>query len=330
MTLDEHHSVLLNAVLAAINPRANSIYVDGTFGGGGYSKALLQAVNCRVLGIDRDPLACEQGDQISQKFKGRLKIISGNFAAMERLLSEQNIHTVDGITLDLGVSSLQLDDPERGFSFKKDGPLDMRMSSDGPTAADIVNEAAEDELSNIIYQYGEERFSRRIASSIVRARSTAPITRTIQLANIIRSCQPKTRKVRSIIDPATRTFQAIRIFVNDELTELRNGLIAAESLLNTGGRLIVVSFHSLEDRIVKTFFRERSGGQPHRSRHVPEKRKGEFAPTFFEINRRPTVPNSKEVGINPRASSARMRAAERNAFPPWPQESFKGKGKKFL
>ena len=330
MTLDVHHPVLLNAVVAAINPRANSIYVDGTFGGGGYSKAFLQAANCRVMGIDRDPLACEQGTKISQNFQGRLKVIQGKFASMESLLGEQNIYTVDGITLDLGVSSLQLDDPKRGFSFKKDGPLDMRMSADGPTAADIVNDAAEDELSNIIYQYGEERFSRRIASSIVKARSTASITRTTQLANIIRNCQPKQKKIRSVIDPATRTFQALRIFVNDELNELRNGLIAAETLLNTGGRLIVVSFHSLEDRIVKTFFRDRSGGQPQKSRHVPEARHEEFAPTFFEINRRPTVPNTKEVENNPRARSARMRAAERTAFPPWPQQGFKGKAKNFL
>mgnify|MGYP001198887661 CR=1 FL=1 len=330
MTLVKHHPVLLNAVLATINPRANSIYVDGTFGGGGYSKAFLQAANCQVWGIDQDPLACERGLKISKNFKSRLKVIHGKFADMGRLLDEQNIRAVDGIALDLGVSSFQLDDPERGFSFKKDGPLDMRMSSDGPTAADIVNEADEDELSNIIFQYGEERFSRRIASSIVKARNTEPITRTIQLANIIRSCQPKARKVRSLIDPATRTFQALRVFINDELNELRNGLIAAESLLNTGGRLVVVSFHSLEDRIVKTFFRDRTGGQPQTSRHLPEKRKGDFSPTFCEFDRRPTVPNLKEVGNNPRASSARMRGAERTAFPPWPQEKFKRKAKKFL
>lgn len=319
MNIGRHKPVLLDEVVAALKPRAEAIYVDGTFGGGGYSRAILEAASCRVVGIDRDPDACARGDALSMEFESRLTVLCGCFGDMCSLLADRGINEVDGITLDLGVSSFQIDEAERGFSFRQDGPLDMRMSNDGASAAYVVNGAPEETLADIIYRYGEERRSRRIARAIVAARSTAPITRTEQLAKIVRSCYPAPRKsAGDTIDPATRTFQALRIYVNDELGELTRGLDAAETLLGEGGRLAVVSFHSLEDRIVKTFLRDRAGRTPNASRHAPDQPADGPAPTFALLARNAIKPDATETTLNPRARSARLRTAERTAAPPWP------------
>ncbi|MBK18559.1 MAG: 16S rRNA (cytosine(1402)-N(4))-methyltransferase [Rhodospirillaceae bacterium] len=312
-----HRPVLLQAVIAAINPRAQAIYVDGTFGGGGYSRALLESADCSVWGIDRDPEACDRGAVLAEEFDGRLSMIHGQFGEIENLLASHNIDCVDGILLDLGVSSFQIDEPGRGFSFQNDGPLDMRMSMEGPTVADIVNQTEQGELADIIFRYGEERHSRRIAKAIVSARAKAPISGTIELADIVRGCYPTPKPGRKAIDPATRTFQALRIYINDELGELQRGLNAAESLLNAGGRLAVVSFHSLEDRIVKTFMRDRSGSGASVSRHTPQNDTDKNPPTFIELNRRAVRPDDSETVANPRARSARLRTAERTDAAPW-------------
>jgi 16S rRNA (cytosine1402-N4)-methyltransferase len=247
-----HIPVMLPEVLDALAPRDGAVYVDGTFGGGGYSQGLLMAANCKVCGIDRDPAAIQAGAALTTRFPGRLQLLNGRFGDMERLLAARGVTQVDGVALDIGVSSPQIDEPARGFSFRQDGPLDMRMGADGPSAADVVNTLDEAALADIIYRYGEERLARRIARAIVDARKAAPITRTLQLAEIVRKV---VRRSPDGIDPATRTFQAIRIYVNDEIGELRRGLAAAERLLAPGGRLAVVSFHSLEDREVKTFLK---------------------------------------------------------------------------
>jgi 16S rRNA (cytosine1402-N4)-methyltransferase len=316
-----HKPVLLDAVVAALNPRANAIYVDGTFGGGGYSRAMLEAADCRVWGIDRDPEACERAQAMARDYGGRLAVLCGRFGEMDLLLARHGVAAVDGIALDLGVSSWQLDEPGRGFSFRQDGPLDMRMSRQGPSAAEIVNTTPEDALADIIWRYGEERRSRRIARAIAAARAEAPITRTRQLAEIVRQCHPPAdrRPGAATIDPATRTFQALRIHVNDELGEIARGLCAAEALLGRGGRLAVVSFHSLEDRIVKSFLRERSGMAGRGSRHAPDRGAAPHAPTFATPSRRPVKPGAREVADNPRARSARLRTAERTAAAPWPR-----------
>ena len=320
MSGERHSPVMLNEVVAALNPRDGAIYVDGTFGGGGYSRALLEAAQCRVWGIDRDPDACARGDSMAAEFDGRVTMLTGCFGVMAALLASKNVESVDGVALDLGVSSFQIDQAERGFSFQNDGPLDMRMSKEGPSAADIVNREAEAPLADIIYRYGEERRSRRIARAIVKAREEAPITRTVQLANIVRQCYPPVASAAKskTIDPATRTFQALRIYVNDELGELARGLQSAEILLRDGGRLAIVSFHSLEDRLVKNYLRERSGGTPHASRHVPQTDSDRPAPSFSLAVRRAIRPSKVEVANNPRARSARLRGAIRTHAAAWP------------
>jgi len=307
-----HISVLRDAVIASLMPKSGGHYVDGTFGAGGYSEALLGAADCKVWGIDRDPDALAFGTALTARFPGRLTMIEGNFGDMDRLLGDRGIQTVDGVALDLGVSSMQLDRAERGFSFRADGPLDMRMSHTGESAADLVNRLDEAELANLIYELGEERLSRRIAAAIVRAR---PIARTAELAQVIRRVMPPKGDG---IDPATRTFQALRIAVNDELGELTRGLSAAEHLLAPGGRLAVVTFHSLEDRPVKTFFQRRAGKTPGGSRHVPATAPSR-APSFRLLNTKPLVADKEEIRLNPRARSAKLRAAERTAAPPWPK-----------
>lgn len=312
-----HCPVLLPAVIAAMNPRPQATYVDGTFGGGGYSRRLLESAKCKVWGVDRDPDACRRGTSIAQDFGGRLSMIHGCFGDMDHLLTSNHVSKVDGVMLDLGVSSFQIDDPDRGFSFRFDGPLDMRMSLDGPTVADLVNRKEQTELANIIYKYGEERYSRRIARSIIEARSHGPILRTLELAKIIRGCYPPAKLGLKSIDPATRTFQALRIYVNDELEELQRGLNAAENLLSVGGRLAVVSFHSLEDRIVKTFLRNRSAKASRGSRHAPLQSSSIKPATFVELNRRAIRPDDSEKSQNPRARSALLRTAERTAAKPW-------------
>jgi 16S rRNA (cytosine1402-N4)-methyltransferase len=306
-----HIPVLAAEVVEALAPRAGGTYVDGTFGRGGYARALLEAAPCRVWGIDRDPAAIEAGAELAQAYPDRLAVIEGTFGDMDALLAARGIDAVDGVTLDLGVSSPQIDDPARGFSFRFDGPLDMRMGRHGQTAADVVNGLGETELADIIYRLGEERLSRRVARAIVEARRAKPFERTVELADVVRRVVPKSKDG---IDPATRTFQALRLFVNDELGELDRGLAAAERLLAPGGRLAVVSFHSLEDRRVKDFLREREGRVPAPSRHAPAPAAGP-APSFRTFSRKPVIPGPAEVAANPRARSARLRAAERTEAP---------------
>lgn len=310
----EHLPVLLEAVVAALAPFDNALYVDGTFGAGGYSRALLAAAKCRVIAIDRDPEAVRRGRDLAPARCGRLALIEGNFGEMERLLGLATVGPVAGIALDLGVSSAQLDTAGRGFSFRLDGPLDMRMSGAGQSAADLVATLSEAQLARLIRDFGEERFARRVARAIVTARRQGPICRTLELAKIVRAAVPKTEPG---LDAATRTFQALRIAVNDELGELDRGLEAAERLLMPGGRLAVVSFHSLEDRRVKDFLRQRSGTAPRASRFDPVAHET-AAPSFRLLHRRVVRPAAQEIHRNPRARAARLRAAERTAAPPWP------------
>ncbi|MBF0354476.1 MAG: 16S rRNA (cytosine(1402)-N(4))-methyltransferase RsmH [Alphaproteobacteria bacterium] len=306
-----HLSVMAQDVVAALDPQAGEIFVDGTFGRGGYTEALLVKAPCTVWAIDRDPEAIQAARVMAGAYEGRLHVIEGCFGQMDRLLNERGVSAVDGVALDIGVSSPQFDNPQRGFSFRFDGPLDMRMGSEGPTAADLVNELAEEDLANLIYRYGEERHSRRIAKAIVAAR---PITRTLELAEAVRSVM---RKSHDGIDPATRTFQALRIAVNDELEELESGLVAAENLLKPGGRLAVVAFHSLEDRIVKEFLNIRAMKNQGGSRHLPQAQTVR-KPSFGQIERR--FPSDGEVAANPRARSARLRSAVRSHAPAWGKE----------
>ena len=306
--LGAHIPVLLAEVIAALKLHDDGIYLDGTFGAGGYSEAMLRGAACRVVALDRDPAAVARGEDLAQLYAGRLSLIEGRFSEMERLIAPLGVIQLAGVALDLGVSSTQIDDPARGFSFRTDGPLDMRMGSGGRSAADLVNSADEVELASLIRDYGEERFARRIARAIVAAR---PLSRTGELATAIRSVVPETGG----IDPATRTFQALRIAVNDELDELDRGLAAAERLLEPGGRLAVVAFHSLEDRRVKDFLRRRSADAPRASRHAPATRGP--APSFRLITRKPVAPSAEEIARNPRARSARLRAAERTDAPAW-------------
>lgn len=324
MTAPGHSPVMIAEVLEVLKPRAGAIYVDGTFGAGGYACALLDAADCRVFGIDRDPEAAARAAAIAGAYGDRLSFIPGCFGDMDWLLGARGIRQVDGIALDLGVSSMQLDKAERGFSFRIDGPLDMRMSRQGSSAADVVGGASEAELARIIRALGEERRARRIARAIVEARRIAPITRTGQLADIVRRCQPAPRPGTDAIDPATRTFQALRMYVNDELGELARGLDAAETLLAPGGRLAVVSFHSLEDRLVKNFLRARAGRAPRTSRHLPTATAVAPAPSFLLLTPRAVRPSAHEVTANPRARSARLRAAERTTAPPWPRTAAAG------
>jgi len=272
---------------------------------------LLAAADCFVWGIDRDPDAIARGADLVRDHAGRLTLIHGRFGDLAALLEEMDVTEVDGVTFDLGVSSPQIDQAERGFSFRADGPLDMRMERDGPTAADIVNEMDEADLKGLIRSLGEERRAGSVAKAIVRAREAAPITRTGQLAEIVRGAVPA---ARDGIDPATRTFQALRIFVNNELDEIDRGLAGAERVLHAGGRLVVVSFHSLEDRRVKQFLRERGGRAPAVSRHLPEAAP-RAEPSFRVLTNRPIRPGEAEIARNPRARSARLRAGERTSAP---------------
>jgi len=308
MTGTLHIPVLLDEVLSVLSPRDGGIYVDGTFGLGGYSRAILDAADCRVLGLDRDPDAVGRGAELAQRYAGRLTLRQARFGDMAEVAAADGIASVDGVALDLGVSSPQLDEPERGFSFRADGPLDMRMERAGPSAADLVNTLDEGELADLIFDLGEERLSRRVARAIVAAR---PLHTTGELAAVIRRVVPRSADG---IDPATRTFQALRLAVNEELEELERGLAAAERLLAPGGRLAAVSFHSLEDRAVKTFLAGRSGAGPRPSRHLPEAGP-EALPTFRLLARKPVMASPAELDRNPRARSARLRAAERTSAP---------------
>jgi len=306
-----HLPVMLTEVLATLAPGNGKIYLDATFGGGGYAQAILAAASCTLYAIDRDPTAIARGAALVARYPGRLHLLHGRFGDMLALLADAGVAALDGIVLDLGVSSFQLDQAERGFSFRFDGPLDMRMdnadSTGGPSAADAVNTLDERELADILYQLGEERLSRRIARAIVAARAQAPITTTLRLAEVIRAVVPKDG---SGIDPATRSFQALRIHVNDELGEIDRALKQAVQLLSPAGRLVVVCFHSLEDRIVKRFMLEASGRTPAPSRHDPRGLATRQSPRFRLLTPKTLRPTATESRENPRARSARLRAIE--------------------
>src|SRR4051794_17425384 len=319
-SVSRHIPVLGAEAVAMLKPRDGGIYVDATFGAGGYSRTILDAADTRVIGIDRDRTAIAAGFDLVDRSNGRLTLVEDRFSNLAEVCAAQGAHAVDGVVMDVGVSSMQVDEAGRGFSFRLDGPLDMRMGHHGPTVADIVAKASEADLANIIYIFGEERHSRAVARAIVAARKDTPIATTRALAEIVGKvvwAKP------GEIHPATRTFQALRIFVNEELDELHLALSAAERVLKPGGRLVVVSFHSLEDRMVKNFLTERgkTGGG---SRHLPEV--AQSAPSFRILTKRPVTAGDDEVRANPRARSAKLRAAERTdapafaagALPEWP------------
>jgi 16S rRNA (cytosine1402-N4)-methyltransferase len=301
-----HIPVLLKPLLAAVAP-VRGLWLDGTFGAGGYTKGLLAAGADCVIGVDRDPLALQMAAPWASEYGDRLRLVQGNF-------SELDVHAgalLDGVVLDLGVSSMQIDMAERGFSFQKDGPLDMRMSQSGESAADIVNEASETRLADILYHFGEERASRRIAHAIVDARTAEPITTTLRLAEIVAKCLPRPKPGQS--HPATRSFQALRIAVNAEFSELVQGLGAAERALKPGGLLAVVTFHSLEDRVVKRFFQQAAGEEPNSNRYAPVK--STTTARFDLVTRKAVGPDDEELEANPRSRSAKLRVARRTAAP---------------
>jgi 16S rRNA (cytosine1402-N4)-methyltransferase len=306
-----HVPVLIEEVLHFLGPTAGGTYIDGTFGAGGYSRAIL-ATGASVIGIDRDAAAISGGADLKRQAGARLRLVEGRFGDLDRIAREHGHERVDGVVLDIGVSSMQIDDPARGFSFRSDGPLDMRMGADGPSAADVVNGMEPGALARVIAVLGEEKKARAVAKAIATARDKAPLTGTVELADIVAGAVG--RRMSDQIHPATRTFQALRIFVNRELDELADALAASERILGEGGRLIVVSFHSLEDRIVKRFLGDRSAVRPAGSRHRPE---AVIAPPTFELLARGTVtPGENEIRTNPRARSARLRAARRTAAAP--------------
>jgi 16S rRNA (cytosine1402-N4)-methyltransferase len=306
-----HVPVLLRPLLAAVTP-VTGHWLDGTFGAGGYARGLLEAGADRVTGVDRDPLALQMAADWAGGYGDRLNLVQGTFSDLDTLAGGP----LDGVVLDLGVSSMQLDQAERGFSFAKDGPLDMRMSQDGPSARDLVNTTSEEDLADILYLYGEERASRRIAHAIVLARADAPIDTTLRLAEIVARCLPRPKPGQT--HPATRSFQAIRIAVNAEFAELAEGLMAAERALKPGGKLAVVTFHSLEDRIVKRFFTLRSGGAAQANRYAPETETD--TPRFTLVTRRAVAADDAELADNPRARSAKLRIAARTSAPAGPVE----------
>ncbi|MGA3004714.1 MAG: 16S rRNA (cytosine(1402)-N(4))-methyltransferase RsmH [Acetobacteraceae bacterium] len=317
-TIGTHIPVMLAEMLATLRPRDGAVYLDGTFGGGGYTRAILERAKCHVWAIDRDETAIARGGVLAAQYPDRLHLLHGRFGDMLTLLTAAGVHALDGIVLDIGVSSFQIDDPARGFSFMADGPLDMRMGRHGTvggtgselTAATLVNTLLEHELANILFQLGEERASRRVARAIVVARAEAPIETTGRLAGIIRAVLPPDRSGHH---PATRSFQALRLKVNDELGEIERGLAQAALLLNPGGRVVVISFHSLEDRIVKRFMTEVSGRAPAPSRHDPRglTRDSAGSARFRLLTPKALRPGTAETSANPRARSARLRAIER-------------------
>lgn len=312
MTFAAHAPVLLDEAVDALAPVAHGLYVDATFGGGGYSRAILARADCTVYGFDRDPAAVARAHDWSKAYGGRLALINRPFAEMEEGLADFEVDAIDGAVFDLGVSSMQLDEADRGFSFMRDGPLSMRMDGRKPDAADVVNRAEASDLAAIFKVYGEEKRAGRIARAIVEERKAAPIESTGRLADIVKRASPPAREDR--IHPATRVFQALRIFVNDELAQLAKALFAAERLLRPAGRLVVVTFHSLEDRIVKRFLVDRTGAAANPSRHAPAaERRGA---SFRLLNDKPRSPGDAELAENPRARSAKLRAAVRTAGPP--------------
>jgi 16S rRNA (cytosine1402-N4)-methyltransferase len=309
--LARHIPVLGRTAVEFLNIRGDGVYVDGTFGAGGHTRLILETPGARVIAIDRDPTAIAARAELVQASGGRLTLVNDRFAALDQVARDSGADTVDGVLLDVGVSSMQLDDAARGFSFRLDGALDMRMGGEGASAADVVAHGSDRDLAAIIATLGEERHARAVARAIVAARRDAPITSTAQLADIVARV---VRHKPGDIHPATRTFQALRIFVNDELGELAAALVAAERILGDGGRLVVISFHSLEDRIVKTFLAERAKPRPV-SRHMPQAAGPE--PSFRLLTRRVVTPDDAELAANPRARSAKLRAAERTAAAPF-------------
>ncbi len=306
-----HRPVMLAEVLEGLALAGGERVIDATFGAGGYSAAILdQNPTTHVMAIDRDPNAIRDGASLVAAAEGRLTLVEGRFGDLGTLAEKHGFSPANAIVLDIGVSSMQIDDAARGFSFRANGPLDMRMEQAGPSAADLVNTLPEAELADLIYTYGEERRSRAVARAIVAARRDAPFETTKQLADLVASV---VYSRPDAIHPATRTFQALRIAVNDELGELERALEASEDVLETGGRLAVVTFHSLEDRIVKRFIADRSGDTPEPSRHMPGRER--VSPTFETLRRKPVDPSAQEIALNPRARSARLRVAHRTAAP---------------
>ena len=316
-----HIPVMLAEVLEAMDVRDGEVYLDGTFGGGGYARAILGAANCRLIGLDRDETAYARACDAS-KTEPRLIPVLGRFGDMYALADEAGFGSVDAVVLDLGVSSFQLDQAERGFSFMRDGPLDMRMGQSGPSAADIVNALPEEGLASVIFRLGEERKSRRVARAIVSRRKTQNFSTTLDLASVVEAALGGRRGAKT--HPATKTFQAIRMFINDELGELARALVGAERLLRTGGRLVVVTFHSLEDRLVKAFMRARAGFVSGGSRHMPEEINAQAPPSFKLVSRKAVSVSADEAGENPRARSSRLRAAVRTDAPAWGGAGWEG------
>ena len=308
MTAAPHIPVLMAEVLEALAPGPGQTIVDGTFGAGGYSRAIL-ATGASVVAFDRDPTAARFAADLEAT--GRFRLVEATFSSMTEILGEAS---VDGVALDLGVSSMQLDEAERGFSLMRDGPLDMRMGADGPTAADLVNEGEPGDLARIFRNYGEERQARRVVSFIVRRRAERPFERTLDLAEVVERALGGRRGAK--VHPATKVFQALRIAVNDELGELEAGLVAAERTLKAGGRLAVVTFHSLEDRIVKSFLTARAGREGAGSRHAPPRVEGP-RPSFELLHNGARGPGEAELAANPRSRSAKLRAAMRTEAPAW-------------
>lgn len=308
-----HVPVLCREVVEALAPKDGEVMLDATFGGGGYARAILKTARCTLLAVDRDLDAIARAERMAES-EPRLHPLLGRFGEMDRLARDAGFPAVHGICLDLGVSSFQIDEPDRGFSFMREGPLDMRMGRTGPSAADVVNQVGERDLANILFRLGDEKSSRRIASVIAERRARQPFSTTLDLADVIENAVGGRKGAR--IHPATRSFQAIRIYVNDELGELARALTAAEAMLEPGGRLVIVTFHSLEDRMVKSFFRQRSGGQGAGSRHLPGLGGGPAA-SFEMITKKAVAPSEEETQSNPRARSSLLRAARRTEAPAW-------------
>jgi len=302
-----HIPVLLEEMLRYLEPKEGKTYVDCTFGAGGYSEAILKSADCNIIAIDRDPEVRHFAETLKEKYKNRFTFIPGKFSDIDTLLNEHNILTVDGFVLDLGMSSMQVDTGERGFSFLKEANLDMRMSKDGRDAAFLVNKSTEKELADIIYYYGEDKEARKIARAIVNNRLDKPITTTTELAKIIRSAV-SVKKAK--IDPATKTFQALRIWVNDEISEIETFLPKVDKLLNKEGRMVVVSFHSLEDQLIKQFIKSKSSKTPAVSRYLPFEQEEEII-TYKALTKKATKPSLREEIFNPRSRSARLRAIEK-------------------
>ena len=306
-----HVPVLLEEVCEALQAERGGVFLDGTFGAGGYTRAILASnAHNRVIAVDRDPDAIAAGAPLATRMRGRLALVTGRFGDLDRLAAAQEVDAINGVVLDIGVSSMQLEQAQRGFSFRHDGPLDMRMEREGASAADIVNDAPESELADIFYHFGEERRARAVARAIIEARRRARIATTRELADLVAS---HIRQEPGGIHPATRIFQALRIAVNDELGELVRALHAAERVIKPAGRLVVVTFHSLEDRIVKQFFAARTGRVAAGSRHLP--RADSVEPSFRPVTKGPVCPSDAEVARNPRARSAKLRAGERTDAP---------------